>query len=335
MTIEDNINKASELEGGGDFFAASFYYKQALQLAIKTSDSANIKILKNKLVEVNKKSIKSGKDFKEISIEHKISEDDAKKIDELINKYIALADIYDILEKIGNSPSFCPKLDAVKETAKRTTPVSYAFANISTISNIGHVVPGSNIGDVNWLMKMYDISQQIILNLYLIPLFKKLLTSDGGNQELNQNNLFEYFQKKGLIDDCNIELIKNGLESYFLGDYVSCLHVLIPQFESVFLSLSEKCGIDIVALDQKLGVATRTKTLSDRYLSSDEFVKIWGEDFCFQLRFILFEPLGYKLRHKTAHGEITKEECNFSNCSLIIYFFLNLLGRVKPITDRI
>lgn len=335
MTIEDNIKKASELEEGGDFFASSFYYKEALQLAVKTNDSANIKILKSKLVDVNKKSIKSGKDFKEISIEHKISEDDANKIDELINKYTSLADISDILEKIGNSPTFCPRLDTVKETAKRTEPISYAFANISTVSNIGHVVPGGNIGDVSWLMKMYDISQQVILNLYLIPLLKKLLTSTSGKQELNMDNIFEYFQNKGLIDDRNIELIKNGLEAYFTGDYVSCLHILIPQFESVFLSLSEKCGIDIVALDQKFGVSTRTKTLSDKYLSSDEFIKIWGEDFCFQIKFTLFEPLGYKLRHKIAHGEILKEECNFINCSLIIYFFLNLLGRVKPITDKI
>lgn len=107
------------------------------------------------------------------------------------------------------------------------------------------------------------------------------------------------------------------------------MHILVPQFEAVFLDLSESCGIDIVALDQRLGIATRTKTLSDRYLSSEEFVKIWGEDFCQQIKFVLFEPLGYKLRHKVAHGEILEEECNFQNVVLIIYFFLVLLGKIK------
>lgn len=327
--MEKNIEKANDLETNGDFFAASFYYKEALRSAIKTNDSTSIKILKNKLVEVNKKSIKSGKDFKEISIEHEVNEDEAKILEEFISKLTSLTDIDDVLKKIGNSLSFCPKLNVVKEMAKKTTPISYAFASTSTISSEGHLVSGGDNGNVSWFMQMYDLSQKIIINLYLTPLLKKLLTLTGGGATLTFDSVFDYFQKTNIIESRNVELIKIGLKDYFFGDYVSCLHVLIPQFESVFLGLSEKCGIDIVALDQKIGIATRTKTLSDRYLSSEEFINIWGEDFCFQIKFVFFEPLGYKLRHKIAHGEILKEECNFDNCNLVIYFFLVLLGRVK------
>ena len=46
-----------------------------------------------------------------------------------------------------------------------------------------------------------------------------------------------------------------------------------------------------------------------------------GEDFCEQIKYVLFDPLGYKLRHKIAHGEIELAECNQLNTGLIIYFF--------------
>lgn len=327
----ESIEKASELEKAGEYFASSFYYKEALQSAIKDNDSVKIKFCKNKIVHVNKESIKSGKDFKEISFEQKINEEDAKKIDEFINRFLLLSDINEVLKKIGNSIAFCPKLKHVKDTANKTMPVSYAFANLSTISNAGHLVAGGDNCDIGWLMKMYDISNKILINLYLTPLFKKLLLKNNGEIEFSLINFIKYFQGSDIIESKNLDIINYGLEAYFSGDYISCLHILIPQFESVFLSLSEKCGIDAVALDQKIGIATRTKNLSDKYLSSDEFIKIWGEDLCFQIKFVLFEPLGYKLRHKIAHGEILKEECNFDNCNLIIYFFLVLLGRLRPV----
>lgn len=60
-----------------------------------------------------------------------------------------------------------------------------------------------------------------------------------------------------------------------------------------------------------------------------EFKNIFGEDFCMQIKFILFEQLGYKIRHKVAHGEIKFNECNFQNTTLVLYLYLSLLGRIE------
>lgn len=76
-------------------------------------------------------------------------------------------------------------------------------------------------------------------------------------------------------------------------------------------------------------VSTRTKVLSDTHLNSSEFRSIWGDDLCEQIKHVLFAPLGGKLRHKIAHGEIAPEECNQSNTELVIYFFLVLASRVE------
>jgi hypothetical protein len=153
--------------------------------------------------------------------------------------------------------------------------------------------------------------------------------------KLTIKKLADYFSQSGIINPKRLGIILVGLQKYFKEDYISSLHILVPQFEGLFLEIAQHCGIDIVALDQKQGaISTRTKALSEYYLESEEFKKIFGEDFCRQLKFVLFEQMGYRLRHKIAHGEIAPEECNFPNATLIIYFYLVLLARVSTTAEK-
>ena len=165
------------------------------------------------------------------------------------------------------------------------------------------------------------------MDIYLNPIFYSLIRK---NKKLTFKVLSEYFVNSGLMDTNQLEIVDIGLEKYFEEDYVSALHILVPQFEAFLLDVAKKLGINIVALDTKLDVATRTLTLSEVHLDSDDFKKVFGENLCRQIKFILFEPLGYKLRHKIAHGEISYNECNFQNMTLILYLYLVLLARIKP-----
>jgi hypothetical protein len=89
-------------------------------------------------------------------------------------------------------------------------------------------------------------------------------------------------------------------------------------------------GLDVVAHEKRgEDVSTRTITLSESHLDSDDFQKVFGKNFCRQVKFVLFEQMGYKLRHKIAHGDIKSGECNYQNANLIIYLYLYLLGRFK------
>lgn len=326
--LQAKLNHAQEAENSEDFFSAAFFYRDALAVAIKQGNSEIIKLCKNKSVEMNKKSIASGKDFKEFSFAQELSEDKAKAHEEFINKFLSQGDLKTILRAIGRHPFFLPKVADVQQTAKKIMPVSYQIASLSAISNEGHTLRGSSDGDYAWFMEMYNMNQQLAMLLYVGRIIYELMENKPNGISLNIKELSEYFSESGIFDGRNLKIILVGLQKYSDRDYVSALHILVPQFEAVFLKISEKLGIDIVALDQKQGLATRTKTLSESYLDSEEFKKVWGEDFCRQIRFVLFEQMGYRIRHKVAHGEIEPAECNFENNTLILYFYLVLLGRV-------
>lgn len=329
IPLENKIDEAKKAEETEDFFRASFLYKDALDSAIKSNNAEVIKFCKNKVVEMNKKSIASGKDFKDVSFTRELPENKKKAHEEFINKFLNQGDLKTILCAIGKEPSFIPKVTNVQKTKNNTMPIFDQFANSSIISNDGHILRGSSDRNYAWLMTMYNLNQQLIMILYVGRIIYELIENKPNGNNLTADTLLDYFNNSGIIEEENLKIISVGLKKYFERDYISALHILVPQFESVFLKISEKFGIDIVALDQKKGIATRTKTLSEYYLDSDEFKKVWTEDFCRQIKFILFEQLGYRIRHKIAHGEITKEECNFQNTTLILYLYLVLLSRVN------
>lgn len=322
--INSIIEQATQAEKSENFFNASVFYKEALEEAIKAKNSKLIKLCKSKIVEMNKKSIDSGKDFKEIEISVEFSEKDQKGIKENIEKIVGLGNINTILEAVGCIPWFYPDIKEIERQSLNSTPIFLQFANLQTVSDSGHSLRGGSDPKYSWFVDTYRRYQKFIMDVYLNRIFYMLIK----NKKLTIKELSMYFSDSGLLSPNQLKIVKVGLEKYFEEDYVSALHILVPQFEAFLLDVAKKLGINTVALDTKLDVATRTMTLSEAHLDSEDFKKVFGENFCRQIKFILFEPLGYKIRHKIAHGEISFNECNFQNVTLIIYLYLALLGRV-------
>jgi len=316
--------QARRAEESGNFFNAATFYKETLEIAIKANDSRFIKLCKRKVVEMNKKSIDSGKDFKEVEVSVDMSEEDQKGIKENIEKIIGLENINAILEAVGCIPWFCPDIQEIEKQAVSSTPIFYQFANLQTVNDAGHSLRGGSDPKYSWFMDSYNRTQKFIMEIYLNRIFYMLIK----DKKLTTNELSEYFSHSGLFEPNQLKIVNVGLKKYFEEDYVSALHILVPQFEFFLLHCARRLGISTVVLDTKLDVATRTLTLSENHLNSEEFKRVFGENFCKQVKFVLFEPLGYKIRHKVAHGEISFEECNFQTVTLILYLYLFLLGRI-------
>lgn len=331
--LNAKIEEAKRAEESESFFSAAILYKDALEQADKLQDSDSIKLCKRKVVEMNKKSIESGKDFKEFEFTHELSKKQQESLKKFIEEILKIKDKNRVLKIIGKHPDFMPKVKDVEVQAKGTVPLAHQIATLTTISDEGHNLRGGSIGSYSWFMEMYGLRQNVIMTLCLSRLMYMLMNSNPYQDNMTVSNLSDYFTNSQLINPQKLKIILVGLGKYFDKDYISAMHILVPQFEAFFLDIAQKCGINIVALDKKKkDIATRTITLSENHLDSDEFKNLFGGDFCQQVKFILFEPMGYKLRHKIAHGEIRPSECNFQNSTLILYLYLVLLARVgvKP-----
>lgn len=320
------IERAEKAEESENYFSAAIYYKESLVLAIKNNDSKLIKLCRRKIVEMNKKSIDSGKDFKTIKSKSELSKEEQKKLKEKIESIIKLEDLNKIFKIIGQNPYFCPDVDEVEIQSKDSIPISSILGTSTTISSDGHILRGSSNPQYSWFVGMYRISQSIIMNLYLNRIFYMLIK----DKKITSRSLPKYFSESKLFNEDQLKIITVGLKHYLKEDYISALHILIPQFEAFLLSIAQQFKLNIIAHDKKdEDVSTRTITLSEKHLDDKEFNKVFGKNFCRQVKFVLFEQMGYKLRHKIAHGEIKIGECNFQNTTLILYLYLYLLSRFK------
>jgi len=314
--LENYLEEARRAEDASDFLAASFLYKSALGVAGKLNDKEAIRLCKEKVVETNKKSRSQ---YKEIAVETKVPTEEIRKIVDSI----LVGDLPQILKTIGGHPYLYPHYERIADSASKSMPISYIIASVSTVSEHGHVVKGGEGGDHSWVMKNYEMHQSLINQLYLRQVFAELAKKD-----LTRETLLSYLKETPAFAALNLEVVEVGIERYFAKDYVSALHILTPHFEAIFLALSEKAGLDVIALNRGKEVSTQPRTLSADLLSSQPFQDTWGVNLCEQLKFALFDPLGYALRHKIAHGFISKDECHEDFANLIVYFYLALAARI-------
>jgi len=107
------------------------------------------------------------------------------------------------------------------------------------------------------------------------------------------------------------------------------MHLAIPRFENAFLTISRGLGADITALEQTNEIYTRRSMLSSSLVLSEPLINIWGIDYCRFIDFLLLEPLGYRLRHRIAHGEMVYSECTIQNSLQILVLYLFLLAKVE------
>jgi len=230
--------------------------------------------------------------------------------------------------KIFFSTNFISSSDGLELRSKKI-PLFLQIANVSLFTEDGYI--SSNNDDYSPfelnLFRNYQMEQTIKAHLHIDPIFKKI-TEMG---VLNVENLNNLFMEKGiLLDNVNLNILNHGINTYIKKDFISSLHILIPQFENLFLFIAESSGIQTTAIERGKTV-TKKITLSDTSLKSNQMIDVFGKDFCLYLRYLLYSPLGLSIRHKIAHGTIADNECSETNSNLVLIAIFILLNKIEKV----
>ncbi len=323
MTFNENKAIALQAEENGDYFSAVHFYKEAIQIAQKAGNSSEIKFLKQKIVELVPKI-----EMKQVSFEQPLDQKTVNETRDFVTKMTSAENINEVLDGIGTSASLYPQKKSIPTTPM---PVSLQIASLATFTEKGHTVAGGSDPRAVWSNKLYSISFGLEFSLMTWPIFHKLLE----REDFNSDNVFKYFVDKEIATESELGIVKIGIGRYFEGDFVSALHILVPQFERIFLDFSEKCGVDIISFRAlpEGAITTQPRTLSSENLKSENFISKWGEDFCRLLDYVLFDSLGVKLRHQVAHGEVQISTCDFENTTTILFLYIKLFNRIKRVIN--
>ena len=160
--------------------------------------------------------------------------------------FLTAESIEESLCRIGDEADLLPSIAAAESSIEFSQKEAPLFAMLakSIIADDMNVAAALSEDDKRQFQINHFLDMQIAFNSYLIldELFRRLVEEKG----LNAETLWHYLDEWGQIDEDNLEIIRGGLERYFERDYVSILHILIPQFEDVLRTLFERAGLSVI-----------------------------------------------------------------------------------------
>lgn len=109
----------------------------------------------------------------------------------------------------------------------------------------------------------------------------------------------------------------HGIQAGFFGDWLSAMHLLVPQIEASIRHVLQQRGVITSTLD---GDGLQQERDLNQLLWMNETEEVLGQDILFDLRGILIERFGHNLRNELAHGLIP--EGGFYNPASVYLWWL-------------
>ena len=303
----------AEAERAGSHFGAAIHLQDAIQHYISVGSGEDVERLKKELYE---HWTAAPAEFKQFETQFDFPADEVRQ---WARALLALG-IDQALMGVACDRSLIPVLDSVRERSRELAE-EFPFRHLVTTVTIDgsrqvHRADSPEESDKAHLFDQYGFDARF-LGLFLYVTFA-VFRDEGG---LDADVLSGVLEKSPFIDDDALEVLEVGLERYLSGDYVSAMHVLIPQLEDVLRRTLRKLEGSTTTIQ---GDVTRETALG-QVLCATEMKELLGEDTIFYLRYLLVEQLGMNIRNKVAHGLIRKSDCDRLTLALVVMSLLRLV----------
>lgn len=146
---------------------------------------------------------------------------------------------------------------------------------------------------------MFDLSIVVLGNI------RPALEVVRQEHRLKEVDFLSIVRQSPIVPPGRERLFAKALYSGYDNDFVTALHILIPQIEHLVRFHLKQVGIkttnlDINGIENENGLST--------LMEHAETTKIFGADFAFELKALFCDQFGPNLRNELAHGLISYEE---------------------------
>ena len=150
----------------------------------------------------------------------------------------------------------------------------------------------------------------------LIEPARQLIQSE---HPIDQRDLRPIVEMTPFVPDDRVDLITTGFVRFFNGDFLSALHILVPQLENTLRHILRIAGADPSTI--KSDMTQESRTLSVLLTREREgFEGILGSAIVFEIENLFDLRGGPSVRHQLAHGLISSGECYDSDSIYACWF---------------
>ena len=192
--------------------------------------------------------------------------------------------------------SSIPRIDKTKQEADeldRAYPLSRLSFKRIKIDDSGIPMVYSSDDAIHHANYMEDFVFHIS---YSATVISASVIDHEQTKKLTPEDYTNYLTTFGLHAKSALRLIEHGIRRHYNQDYISSIHVLIPQIENTLRVLLEQKGINVMNLQKPVSYYLTLFELIDRG------TEILGNDFAEFLKLKLADPASINLRNRVCHG---------------------------------
>lgn len=251
--------------------------------------------------------------FKEVRGEVQIPHEE---IEAYIKPLIGV-DLAESLKQLSAAPHFIPDLDSSKKSAaegKKKFPFQAIVPKI--ILKDGHVVAAASTEEE---LLEFAVVRDFVIGIKIGGIFRShLFERLRKEQGLSKDGLIAHFREWGCCKEKHLEFLGVGLDHYFKDDFISAVHVLVPQFEDMLRGFLELAG-------QPISDPQRGRFfILDSLLKNAVLIQVGQENLIMWYRLSLSDPEGINLRNEVAHGLSSPKIMTKETVELVIHLLLSL-----------
>lgn len=227
------------------------------------------------------------------------------------------------LEKTLNriAIQFIPKKDQVEQQVlelAKNRPLTYLFTKtlqdhkgrpVATIGSIEDDLEGNVIHQL--------FQNMAIDSFFLRHSFNKALEIYG----MKADDLSSFILKSPIFEDSKKDIVMKGVTTFLEEDYMSAIHILVPQAEAAIRTLVELMGGATLRRNRQGGLQLRT---FDDLLRDESVETCFGSDTSFYFRMLLTDQRGWNIRNDVCHGISPAGAFNYSTADRVMHVMLCL-----------
>ncbi len=190
----------------------------------------------------------------------------------------------------------------------------------TTFDNNGRTVAKNN-GQDTFKIEIYDqykLHIAITYGGYIKPALEQLQLLNNIPEHL----FYEIVYNSPFVPKERKDIVSKGLFMGYCGDFVSAIHILVPQFEHCIRHLLQLNGEITTKSDEGIEVEVGLSSL----IKNPKLNSILGESIKFEIEAIFCTKDCYNLRNDLAHGLVNYSDCHSSFAVYSWYFILKLIG---------
>jgi Domain of unknown function (DUF4209) len=209
-------------------------------------------------------------------------------------------------------------------------PLQALFAS-STLSRDGRVIakrPGMSLnGELTEadeiairadMIRDHGIQISIVVQGYLLPALDILVLE----HRLREADFIDLASQSPIVPKDRVGLFGKALFAGYERDFVTALHLLIPQIEHMVRihlksSGAQTTNLDLNGIENENGMST--------LMDHPNAEKVFGKNMTFELRALFCDASGPNLRNELAHGLLTEDNCNSVPAIYAWWFTLKLV----------